>query len=338
MIGGQGSQAGRGLWWVAWLYLLLVVLAWLVMRGAGDRWWPATLLLFGPRWMFALPLILLLPLSLWFNRRAALVLAVSGLIIAGPLMGLQISLLSGTAGQRGLRVLTCNTDTGSANKRLDQLIGESAADIVALQECPRELPVTVPKGWHFIKQGELAILSRFPLVQHGQLMSLHPPHTWPRYSALLAIIDTPQGKIGFCAVHLPSPRYGLEHLLDRRTGINLAKTDLIRKELAVRSTAAWELRRLLASLPLPLIVAGDFNMPVESSLYRENLDWLTNGFSVVGTGYGHTHFAAKRGIPLSTRIDHILTSRELRPLTSAVGPDVGSDHLPLIADISVARL
>src|SRR4051812_9826777 len=48
---------------LCWLYLLAVIAVWLVLRFQSDRWWLATLVLFGPRWLVAAPLPLLLPLA-----------------------------------------------------------------------------------------------------------------------------------------------------------------------------------------------------------------------------------------------------------------------------------
>ncbi|MCE1227779.1 MAG: endonuclease/exonuclease/phosphatase family protein [Geobacteraceae bacterium] len=317
----------------AYLYLALVVAAWLLMRFAGDRWWFGSLILFGPRWMLFLPLLVLMPLAAWCQRLALIPLIAASVVVAGPLMGFVVSMPSGNTEQRGLRIITCNTETGNAKKRLERLVEESSADIVALQECPRDLPIALPKGWSVIQKGELAVLSRFPMMLHNQVMSLHPPHIWPRYSAIFVVVDTPGGKIGFCTVHLPSPRYGLEHMLDRKIGINFAKTDLVKSEQALRSSVAWDVKRMIEAVPLPVVVAGDFNMPVESRIYRENFGGFTDTFSKVGFGFGHTEFISKHGLSLSARIDHILTSREFRPISCVVGPDVGSDHRPLIVHL-----
>lgn len=329
------QRTGRWLWWTVCCYLVAVLLLWFFMWYAGDRWWPGTLVLFAPRWVVGLPLLVLVPLAVWWHQRSLIILGVISFVVAVPLMGLVVSSSSVPAsGGTNLRVLSCNTAKAQVYGRLSQLIQDTAADIVALQECPRELPVAIPKGWHWVQQGELAILSRFPLVEYRHLTYMHPPHIWPRYAAVLAVVDTPQGRLGFCAVHLPSPRYGLEHLLDRTTGISLARTALLTSEIALRSKTAWELKRLLASVPLPLLVAGDFNMPVESSLYRENFHQLGNAFSSVGLGYGYTEHSVKRGVGLAVRIDHVLMTNEFQPQRCVVGPDVGSDHLPLIADVT----
>jgi hypothetical protein len=42
------------------------------MLAAGDRWWTASMLLFGPRWLLSLPLFLLVPAAAVFNRRLLL--------------------------------------------------------------------------------------------------------------------------------------------------------------------------------------------------------------------------------------------------------------------------
>ena len=52
-----------------WLYAAAIVGVWLVIRLAGDRWWLATLMLFGPRWVYATPALVLLPLALALRRR-----------------------------------------------------------------------------------------------------------------------------------------------------------------------------------------------------------------------------------------------------------------------------
>jgi endonuclease/exonuclease/phosphatase (EEP) superfamily protein YafD len=90
---------------------------------------------------------------------------------------------------------------------------------------------------------------------------------------------------------------------------------------------------MIARLTRPVIVAGDFNMPADSDIYRENWQGYANAFSKAGFGYGWTVRGGHRGIVIGARIDHILTDGGMRVLRCETGPDVGSDHLPLIADI-----
>src|SRR4051812_33715660 len=91
-------------------YVVLVVAMWAWMRWDGDRSWLATLVLFGPRWLCALPLPLLgLPSAIW-HRRLLLPLAMSAVVIVGPMMGFQVHWPARATGQATLRVMTCNVE------------------------------------------------------------------------------------------------------------------------------------------------------------------------------------------------------------------------------------
>lgn len=319
-----------------WGYAVLVAAACGIMYGWGDRWWPATLLLFGPRWVAAVPLVILVPLALWFNRRLLIPLILVTALVFGPLMGLCLPGRSEPSAMgKTVRVITCNVQGGEFRKpELAELVRDTRADIVALQECPREVESLLPPGWHMVREGALALVSRYPLAFNAKLQSLHPPHKWPRDCLLTATATTPYGEIAVCTVHLPSPRYGLQHVLDRHTGISLARTDLLIRETLHRAETA---RKVRGAIPAgaAVMVLGDFNMPQESSLYRETWSAYDNAFDKVGSGYGHTERARVGGIPIAVRIDHVLVGPGLIPLVCEVGPDVGSDHLPVIADIAV---
>jgi len=45
-----------------WAYLGALLALWALITALGDRWWPATLALFAPRWIWAAPLAVL-PIS-----------------------------------------------------------------------------------------------------------------------------------------------------------------------------------------------------------------------------------------------------------------------------------
>lgn len=311
---------------------------WLVIWLGGDRWWPATFLLFAPRWLMALPLAVLVPLAIWYNRLALFPLFAGGAVVLGPLMGLQFNPGAfGYPGGRTLRVLTCNVESGSFDARaLCALIEGTGADIVALQECPREigLKLALPPGWQVSQSGQLALISKYPLGDLKTVVALHPPHRWPRTCLLQCVVRAPGGDLTFNCIHLPSPRYGLQTLLDRHTLIDPSRKGLLVRETAQRRHTAGEVQRLVASSTLPTIIAGDFNMPVDSSIYRAVWGGYQNAFSTTGRGYGWTQHSRVRGLPIAVRIDHVLLGGGLVARGCQTGADVGSDHLPLLADIS----
>lgn len=307
----------------------------MVLIIAGDRWWPATLVLFGPRWLVVPLLVLIFPLAVFITHRLLVLVIIALFIAIGPFMGFTLSLVNwGTSNGKTLRVLSCNLNSGKFDPLGFQgLVENIRPDIIALQECPRELSLTFKDRWYIIRDGQLTILSRYPIEMKQPLQSLHPPHTWPRTTLLPCIISTPFGLISFCNVHLPSPRYGLQNIVDRNTIISFKRKALLISETAYRRAISNKIAAIAASLPSPKIIAGDFNMPVDSSIYRDNWHIYQNAFSKRGFGYGWTEWASFHGVKIAVRIDHILLDNGWTPKLCEVGPDVGSDHLPIIADI-----
>lgn len=82
----------------------------------------------------------------------------------------------------------------------------------------------------------------------------------------------------------------------------------------------------------PMIVAGDFNTPVESRIFQQHWGDITDAFSYAGSGFGMTKYNGW----IRARIDHVLTGDGITPERAVVGQDLGSDHRPLIVDLTIA--
>ncbi|MDD5104811.1 MAG: endonuclease/exonuclease/phosphatase family protein [Desulfuromonadaceae bacterium] len=320
---------------MVYTYAAVVLVALFFLHVGGDRWWPGTYLLFGPRWIFIVPLPFLLIAAVLINRRMLVLLICCAVAVFVFLLDLRMSFLGESRNRKNvIRVLTCNVGYTSFDlARLLPVLQSSAADIVALQECPIGLKEKIPGNLHVVQKGELVIISRFPIREVASLNAMHPPHKWPRLGALHCVVSVPGRDISFVTVHLPSPRFGLQNMMDRNSVISIARRKLLDDETANRTNTARAVQALVATSGLPVIVAGDFNMPIESAIYKDVWSGYANAFSKVGRGYGWTEFNRFRSIPIAVRIDHILTGKTAVPLVCAVGPDIGSDHLPLIADI-----
>jgi endonuclease/exonuclease/phosphatase (EEP) superfamily protein YafD len=311
-------------------------MALMLMDLTGDRWWPGTLLLFGPRWMLALPLIPLLPLVLWRKRGLVIPLALAAAVVFGPFMGFRYSLSVPQTVDKGVvRVLSCNVGgTHFDARKLSRLIRNFGADIVSLQECPRNLHLDPGADWHVLSSGSLSIFSRYPLKNLPPVEGIPVPGTWPQHPLRPCIAATPYGDVLIYAIHLPTARYGLDNMLDRDVGLNFKKTGYLVAETRKRSQISQATRNAVEIQKFPLIIAGDFNMPVESAIYRQHWDEFHNAFSCSGKGFGFSSIDIHKGIPIPVRVDHILTGNGVTPIASEVCPDVGSDHLPIIADIT----
>ena len=95
-----------------------------------------------------------------------------------------------------------------------------------------------------------------------------------------------------------------------------------------------EMTSELQTLNGPLIIAGDFNLTMWSSDYHIfdplKLHNVRQGFGLLPTWPAKL---SSVGIP----IDHILFSKEFIVSHAYTGPNVGSDHLPLIATIQLTN-
>src|SRR5262249_3726457 len=134
-------------------------------------WWPATIFLFAPRWLCALPLLVLVPAAALLRRRRLLVpLGLAAAVIAGPVTGLCVpwrALLFPAPARPRLRVLTCNLHGSplADPRRLEALVREAEPDVVALQEGPEAEASSLGAGpgWHRHAAARLFLASRFPI-------------------------------------------------------------------------------------------------------------------------------------------------------------------------------
>ena len=99
-----------------------------------------------------------------------------------------------------------------------------------------------------------------------------------------------------------------------------------------RDTLFAELADLISQEPMPVVVIGDFNATPWSYVFRDfssdtGLVNSQNGFGLSATWPSTLPVAL---IPL----DHMLHSDSLTTVTREVGPDLGSDHLPLLVEVS----
>lgn len=321
--------------WLCWGYLAVVVATWILLRFTGDRWWVATLMLFGPRWLCSLPIFFLVPLAAFVQRKLMRALAAAMIVVAFPILGFSIpwARAFAPAGYK-VRLLTYNTlECAVPADALSALIREVQPDVVALQEYHPGAYTNVFRDWHVCQDGELLVAAQFPIKVRRITSSLQPPHVWPRTTMLECVVSTPVADFTVCNVHLPSPRYGLTAVVDRRTILSPSRRALLENETANRDAVSAIVAEANAESHSDRIVAGDFNMPTDSTLYQRDWSGYTNAFLATGWGLGYTLRASLQGWEFGARIDHVLMDGDWRPLRCWVGPNIGSDHLPVIADL-----
>jgi vancomycin resistance protein VanJ len=333
----RGVAARQWLAVAAWGYLAVAIAAAAVVWGLGDRTWFGTVALFGPRWLLLLPLAALVPAALLLRRRDLAPLALAALLVLFPVMGARVGwrgLLAGDA-EPELRVATLNAaGDPAAVLRLIPQLEHAQADVAAVQECSQHVPETVARlrDWRVLLDGSFCLLSRHPaesldVLRFDEMEAIRETGLGGTSGGVRYALHTPSGRVELVNLHLETPRKGLESL---RYGLDAAPAadNLVLRQIESRRAAAW-----VDEGDGSVIILGDFNMPVESAIYRESWGTFHNAFSRVGRGLGMT----KDNGWIRVRIDHVLAGREWEATRSWVGADVGSDHWPVFAELRRAR-
>ena len=315
-------------------YGLVILLASLMARVVGDAWWPGLVLLMSPRWLFLIPAMPLLFCS-WHMKRPLIggMIVVEVLFILGPLMG--FGLPWGRLGKPvprtpTLRIMTFNRGGGSNDTaRFAQYLERHKIDVVCFQEFGPDPTLDTyfeSVKWH--RNSSRSIASRYPI-----LAELPRPDDYnldqQRYTMNVARVQIqgPQDRVFVVAsVHLPTLRPGFNRLF---------QGDIA----GLRLQADWwgqEMTRLVDVITdsgrQPILLAGDFNLPVESTGLASLLDngVFQSAFEEAGLGWGYTRPA---GLPW-VRIDHVFASVDWTVTRCWVGPSFGSDHRSLVAELA----
>lgn len=330
-------------------YLLFLLAVWgFVVFDNGSRW-QTTLFLFSPRWAIALPLGIILPLCLFKSRRSLWIPLLSACIIVFPLCGLRVHFENAPSDDRALelKLLTCNLGEGGSD--IDRLVAmalEHQIDVIALQECPWSFstPLFEKLGWQFQQKGNIAIGSRYRLGE-PEVIAKQPPSHYNAIAAVACGLTLPESReaasdsedaltavtsqIEIVAVHLPTFRPALEKIrgLDFSAGneINVLGEEYRRIAMTIRQRADQD--------KSPTILAGDFNIPIESHYYQEQWKEYQNAFTSIGQGFGYSKYTRLHGI----RIDHVLADRHWKITSAIVETGLGGDHRPVIATLKLAN-
>ena len=313
-------------------YTAAMALVAVVIATAGDSNALGMLLLFGPRWLLVFPWLLLVPLAFVASRWVALTAAVGAVVTLFWVSGFEIPVPSAIWRMGGvvrpLRIVTYNTDrSASLASRIAVDMMTWDADVIVMQDCAPEVGAAMKAEpfpgtpYEVFLDSEFCIATRLPLRSPVQLDGTR------KDGRALQFVVTWQGTpVQLATVHLPSPRNAL-------WAARKGSTDLLEQSVRVRSGASraathWILR---PETPAAVIVAGDFNVPAEAQVLREDWAPLRNAFSEAGWGFGHTMFAGRHRV----RIDHVLVSEAFSVRGARVLSGYPSEHQPVVADVTL---
>lgn len=222
------------------------------------------------------------------------------------------------SGDAQVRILHANVQvSNSDSRRFVELVEQSQPDLLVIQEATPawmaslsaldELyphKVIEPRDDPF----GIALYSRFAL-QSSSVVTSEPLH----YPEILATVMVGETALQVIAAHPTNP------IGSNRAYARNLQLDAIAK-LARRS-------------PQPTIVVGDLNISMWASHYRRLIaeSGLRNsreGFGVAPTWPLFLPFAM---IP----IDHVLVSSDIAVVDFSTGPNIGSDHLPILVSLQL---
>jgi endonuclease/exonuclease/phosphatase (EEP) superfamily protein YafD len=208
-----------------------------------------------------------------------------------------------------LNVSRRNTDAGVAAAWLRR----TGADLVVLSEYTPSAAASLagladryPHRIEEVREGAwgIALLSRHPIAA-GRVIYPGEVDT----PVIDAAIELPRGRLRFLGVHPRSPVSG-RHVAER--------------DAQLRAVAA-----LVAGEAGSTLVCGDFNDTPFSAGFREFR--ARSGLANAAAGQGYPATFPVGPVPVWIPIDHCLYGGDLEPVRVVTGPDVGSDHLPLVA-------
>ena len=311
----------------------------------SENWWVTAALTFLPRTVWLAAPLLLLGFSLTGNRRMAFVnlasLAVLLLVVAEFQLPLSFGGAPGTAGTHPLRIASCNVQNYQPSlAAVLREVNRQRPDVLLLQEARDDHPLLAElfADWHVYRYEEFWIGSRYPLTFAGRCES----QTFHRTTGIAVDIDTPDGTVRVVNVHLMTARHGLTEL-DSSALVDGAGRNRLERHIALRDEEARITRAFVDATDrrTPVIVAGDFNMPRLSSIFRAHWGDLPDTRSVGAPGFAYTspvrpHRFWPDGLPW-VRVDHILCSPHWHMLSSRTGTSRGSDHFAVYATLSLRR-
>lgn len=323
-VGARRSRVVTGLVWLVTLAVALVT----ALVSAADRFWPGDMIAFF-RPQLALAILLVFCAAHWLRRRTASV-ALAGLLVVNALPLFIMSVpTAASADTPNLRILSANVLFDNPDPaRFSKVVAALSPDIIVTQEAKFDWPGVLKAlpgypyliGPNISKWNGNLILSRYPL--RARLVENMPPSGYSLGGgfAVRAEVDLPDRAkpLVVYALHSPTPR----------------------------SLGAWKARNRyldvlaerIAAEPegTEVVLAGDWNTPVWSPAYARTL-FLSGLEATERSAWPPASriFASLGGVHFGTPIDHIAVSRGIGVADLFTGPDFGSDHLPVVADLKL---
>ncbi len=315
------------------LYGVGVVLYLLLRLLTGEALWPVALANAFTPWLLMPGFAVLITAALLRDRLTGGIGAIPVLAFVWLYGGLLIppAGVASAEGHARLRVMVYNVAYHSTDPDLlIETVLNQHADIVGFNELgagqadflDAALADTYP--YRIFYPGGVrgkGLVSQYPIVEDSGLLSFNTVMTH-----LFTTIDVNGQPVRLLIAHPPRPvlRGGFYHY---------------------PAGVMADFERLIAEATTggPAILMGDFNSTDQTTQYNMVVDaGLSDSFREAGWGLGLTYpqrrlQAGSINLPRAVRIDYIFHTDDFTAIHAWVGPDGGSDHRPILAELTLRR-
>lgn len=317
---------------------LLLGCAWLIWQ-TSETWWVGSLLTFLPREPLLIPTVVLVCASSIWHRPSLLFHALSISVAALGIIDWSwpLETLPPVVDGPKVRIASCNVQSFEPDfPQVVRELRDAKPDLIVFQEALSENRDWEEPfmDWHRVHVEYFWVASRWPL----KILKNCDNSPYQRTSGLVVEVQHPEAPFAIADIHLMTARPALRLLKPASiwtgTGPEELAFDTMQRdeEMMLLRTAIEEARG-----NRPLIIAGDFNTPASSTLFRRSFGDLQGGFETAGYGRGYSAPCRKINYwPTNTpwaRIDHIRVSPDWAVTRFETGTGSGSDHRMIWAEL-----
>jgi endonuclease/exonuclease/phosphatase family metal-dependent hydrolase len=328
---------------ISYAYSALLILIFLINQTGPENYILTFANLYSPQIYWAAPVAVLLIAALFVDKpRLPAIIHCSLMLIfvATTLMGFQFTgrLLNIKTSQNtnSIRFMTYNINGGKNAEALKRIILDENPGVILFQESSPDFLLdfqTSFPAWNIRANDDLMIASVYEISDFERVdLPKLSNDKWKRPAYLRAVVNDGTSRFAVYNTHLSTPREALNAMRHLEAGFY----EQIKLNIRDREDQSNCLAAAVSKEKLPFILGGDFNAPEKSiMLYPLFKIGLKNTFSERGFGFGYTKgHDIQLGISFA-RIDHIFISDGWRSISSQAGSSLGSDHRPMLADVSL---
>jgi vancomycin resistance protein VanJ len=311
---------------------IVFISVWLLLRLiVFDRYWPFALVNTFAEYLFVpLPVLAIIVIAVkqWRLLAGLAVPAAAFAVMFGEFF---LPSFSAAPVGQPLRAMTFNVLW--ENKDIEAMaaaIKQNVPDIIGFEEMhtyhyegvnaalKADYPYFAPEPETL--SGGVGLLSRYPIE------SFEPFKLPPRNLTLHAVVNVNGTRVHVFVVHL-SPNNFFGYPVNEWLG-------LFEERYASRASETSQLKALIGPITEPVIMLCDCNLADTSQAYETLRSFLTDSHREIGWGFGHSLIHPPNTFR-TQRLDYVWHNAAFAATSITVGPQGGSDHLPVTASLTL---